>query len=148
MNKKYMVASLIICAIIALLVPNCLYHKIKLDEYKTISVQVFDYYPVIHYPEQFLDAKRIDEWLRYNQKQYYSINFPPIELRIHMIACNLRFDHSTKYRTFGFSEYENKVFYDCYNAHGLWGYARKMTDIDREFLQFLRLCVEEQEKSK
>lgn len=143
-----MLIFLIFCAFIGFLVPCCWYHKIEIGEYQTISVEkVYSGKPSIDYPEQYLNIKRIDEWLRYNQKQYYSIYFPPTELCFHRIDFSLNFNPASKYRYFGFSEQENKIFYSYYEARG-WGYTRELTEVDRNFLKFLNQCFEEQEKSK
>ena len=147
-KKKCIVIFLIICAIIGLLVPGCWYHKISVDEYQAIRVsKLYFGTSYINYPQQFLNVKRVDEWLRYNQKQYYSIYFPPTEICFHRIAFTLSFDPDSKYHSFRFSEDENKVFYQDYDTHGVWGYMRELTDIDREFLQFMNQCFEEQEKA-
>lgn len=147
MRKKCIVGFLIICAVMGLLVPCCLCYKVKINEYQTIRVKKLYYNTSsIDYPQQFLNIEKIDEWLRYNQKQYYSIYFPPTEFSFHRIDFSLNFDPGSKYRCFHFSEKENKVFYNYYRAHGAWGYTRELTDIDREFLQFLKRCFEEQGK--
>ena len=145
MKKKCMCLLLIICALMGLFL-LCPYHHIKIGDHQTISVwKTYNGSMWFDYPSQFGNETKFEEWLKYSEKQHYSLFCELFRFSFHRINFVMNINPKLKNpdAQFQFSEYEDKVFY--YRS-GFWEYSRDMTDVDREFLKFLNKCFDSLKK--
>ena len=147
MKKKCAYLLLIICALMGLFL-LCPYHHIKIGDHQTISVwKSYSGGMWFDYPSQFGNETKFEEWLKYSEKQHYSLFCELFRFSFHRINFVMNINPKLKNpdAQFQFSEYEDKVFY--YRS-GFWEYSRDMTDVDREFLKFLNKCFDSLKKNK
>ena len=141
MKKKCVYLLLIICVMMGLFL-LCPYHYIKIGDHQTIRVeQLYGGGMWFDYPSQFGNEGKFEGWLKYSEKQHYSLFCELFRFSFHRISFVIQINPKLRNpdAQFHFSEYENKVFY--YRS-GFWEYSRDMTDVDREFLKVLNRCFD------
>ncbi len=124
--------------------------KIKISNYYDVTVmKLYSGGVEFHYLDRYPDYARFDEWLRYNEKQYYCRH---CELfRIHFIKSDFVLIINPRGAEnpdgiFDFSENEKKVFY--HGKGSFFEYSRDLTEADRDFMEFLRKECEKIKKEK